>query len=155
VAGKCSARRVRNAQGGARWWENAAGEHSVEAAGGRAACVWGRCLLVAHVLLLRVELEEIPLHLLLRLDALLVHLRPREGPVTFLSIPSPPLSLPYEVDTSRPSLRTNWTRFLSMPLICCQWTYSSTNMLSSFTDGGPQRAQLMREGRGGRGVRLK
>ena len=89
--------------------------------------MWGRCLLVAHVLLLRVELEEIPLHLLLRLDALLVHLRPRERPVTFVSV----------------------------PLICCQWTYSSTNMLSSFADGGPQRAQLRREGCGARGVCLE
>ena len=28
--------------------------------------------------------------------------------------PPPPPSIPYEVDTSRPSLRTNWTRFVPL-----------------------------------------
>jgi hypothetical protein len=59
-------------------------------------------------------------------------------------IPPIPLSLPYKVDTSRPSLRTNWTRLI--PSSSSSLSESIPLKSEPRGEGGMELAELRRAG---------
>ena len=68
----------------------------------------------------------------------------------------PPPSLPYKVDTSRPSLRTNWTRLVhnddTRPLTCAKRSLGAALQNPSRAPGRPpRRSPALRQPRGVRG----